>query len=227
MITVFTSDSSACSCSPPSSLCAFKMSATEKPGEFQQSDHLDVAKRPSAYSDFESTHSTKRTLALLSLILVFIGSQEPLYFVAYVLSGCLFPVAGSSRLFFKRRLQLHCRRSWWLGNLFVDGKSTRAICFCLKSSVQPTAYSLVLAATCPFTGSLSDLVGRRNLVLIGCTACIVGLIVIGTAHDMNVAIVGMAILGSGAGTTELTAVRLSFLLIAHKRNPNRSRGSRN
>lgn len=44
---------------------------------------------------------------------------------------------------------------------------------------------LALAAICPFVGALSDLIGRRNVSLVGACFLIVGMIVCSTAHTMN------------------------------------------
>lgn len=44
---------------------------------------------------------------------------------------------------------------------------------------------LALAAVCPFVGSLSDLMGRRYLALIGAGFLVLGMIVSSTAHTMN------------------------------------------
>ncbi|RDW72620.1 putative MFS drug efflux pump [Aspergillus mulundensis] len=65
---------------------------------------------------------------------------------------------------------------------------------------------LALAGVCPFVGSLSDLIGRRYVALIGATLVTVGMIVCSTAHSMNTFIAGMAIAGAGAGVNELTAL---------------------
>ncbi|KAL3472342.1 major facilitator superfamily domain-containing protein [Aspergillus californicus] len=65
---------------------------------------------------------------------------------------------------------------------------------------------LALAGVCPFVGSLSDLIGRRYVALIGATLVTLGMIVCSTAHTMNTFIAGMAIAGAGAGINELTAL---------------------
>jgi MFS family permease len=65
---------------------------------------------------------------------------------------------------------------------------------------------LALAAVCPFVGSLSDLLGRRYVALLGGFFLVLGMIVASTAHSMNVFIVGMALSGIGAGINELTAL---------------------
>lgn len=50
------------------------------------------------------------------------------------------------------------------------------------------AHLLALAAVCPFVGSLSDLMGRRYVAMLGATLIIVGVTVASTAHSMNVLI---------------------------------------
>jgi MFS family permease len=45
---------------------------------------------------------------------------------------------------------------------------------------------LALAGVCPFVGSLSDLIGRRYVALIGAVFIMVGMVVCSTAHTMNV-----------------------------------------
>ena len=48
-----------------------------------------------------------------------------------------------------------------------------------------TANLLATAAISPFVGALSDLMGRRYVAIIGNVTIIVGQIVCGTAHDMD------------------------------------------
>lgn len=45
---------------------------------------------------------------------------------------------------------------------------------------------LALAAICPFVGSISDLIGRRYVALLGASFLILGNIICATAHNMNV-----------------------------------------
>ena len=45
---------------------------------------------------------------------------------------------------------------------------------------------LALAAVCPFVGSLSDLMGRRYVAIMGAVLIIVGVTVASTAHSMNI-----------------------------------------
>ncbi|KAJ5612150.1 hypothetical protein N7510_005344 [Penicillium lagena] len=78
---------------------------------------------------------------------------------------------------------------------------------------------LSLAGVCPFVGSLSDLIGRRYVAIIGATLIVVGMIVCSTANTMNIFIAGMAIAGAGAGVNELTA-----LAATSEMAPTRKRG---
>ncbi|KAI9838957.1 MAG: hypothetical protein M1819_004165 [Sarea resinae] len=68
------------------------------------------------------------------------------------------------------------------------------------------AYLLSLAAVCPFVGSVSDVIGRRYVAIIGSFFIILGMTVASTAHIMNTFICGMALAGIGAGIVELTAL---------------------
>ena len=68
------------------------------------------------------------------------------------------------------------------------------------------AYLLALAAVCPFVGSISDIMGRRYVALMGGVLLVVSMVICSTAKDMNTFIAGMAIAGVGAGVCELTAL---------------------
>jgi len=68
---------------------------------------------------------------------------------------------------------------------------------------------LSLAAVCPFVGSISDIVGRRWVAIIGACFLIVGMIICSTAHSMNIFICGMVFSGVGAGINELTALAVT------------------
>ncbi|KAF8247960.1 MFS general substrate transporter [Wilcoxina mikolae CBS 423.85] len=77
---------------------------------------------------------------------------------------------------------------------------------------------LALAAVCPFVGSLSDLLGRRYVSLIGAGFLMLGMVVASTADTMNIFICGMTFSGMGAGICELTALAVtSELAPARKR----------
>lgn len=45
---------------------------------------------------------------------------------------------------------------------------------------------LALAGVCPFVGSLSDLIGRRYVAIIGSSLICLGMIVSSTANTMNI-----------------------------------------
>ncbi|KAF2772653.1 MFS multidrug transporter-like protein [Teratosphaeria nubilosa] len=68
---------------------------------------------------------------------------------------------------------------------------------------------LSLAAVCPIVGSISDLLGRRYVAIMGALFIIVGMIICSTAHNMNVFIGGMVFAGIGAGVNELTALAVT------------------
>lgn len=65
----------------------------------------------------------------------------------------------------------------------------------------PFVHSLGFAAVAPFAGSLSDAIGRRYLGIAGAVIVTVGMVVVGTAHKMPIAILGMGIAGAGSGIT--------------------------
>ena len=62
--------------------------------------------------------------------------------------------------------------------------------------------SLACAAVAPFAGALSDIVGRRYVALSGPLFTIIGAVILGTAHHMEIAIAGCAIAGVGAGISQ-------------------------
>ncbi|KAF2649930.1 MFS general substrate transporter [Lophiostoma macrostomum CBS 122681] len=68
---------------------------------------------------------------------------------------------------------------------------------------------LSLASVCPFVGSLSDLLGRRYVAIIGASFLVLGMIVASTAQTMNTLICGMTFAGVGAGINELTALAVT------------------
>ncbi|KIV93428.1 hypothetical protein PV10_04641 [Exophiala mesophila] len=75
-----------------------------------------------------------------------------------------------------------------------------------KASWIPVAYALVFSAISPFCGYLQDIMGRRNITLLGGVVVIVGNIIMATTHSFAQAIAGMAITGAGAAVGELTAL---------------------
>lgn len=68
---------------------------------------------------------------------------------------------------------------------------------------------LSLAAVCPFVGSLSDLVGRRWVSIVGASFLVIAMVICSTVHDMNYFICGMVFAGVGAGINELTALAVT------------------
>lgn len=58
---------------------------------------------------------------------------------------------------------------------------------------------MAAAAIAPIAGSLSDLFGRRYVGLCGSLLIITGMIVVGAARSIELAIAGMAIMGLGSG----------------------------
>lgn len=55
-----------------------------------------------------------------------------------------------------------------------------------RSTPQVLANLLALAGVCPFVGSLSDLIGRRYVAIIGVSLVCLGMIVSSTADTMNI-----------------------------------------
>ncbi|KAJ5122969.1 hypothetical protein N7448_009066 [Penicillium atrosanguineum] len=101
----------------------------------------------------------------------------------------------------------------------VDGSSNEAGLHESEKDIPVLANLLSLAGVCPFVGSLSDLLGRRYVAIIGASFICLGMIVCSTAHTMNIFIAGMAIAGAGAGVNELTA-----LAATSEMAPTRKRG---
>lgn len=75
-----------------------------------------------------------------------------------------------------------------------------------KASWLPVAATLAVAATCPFSGYLQDLMGRRNITLVATTILLLGIGLVGGARTFGQAVTGMALAGAGAGVGELTAL---------------------
>lgn len=51
---------------------------------------------------------------------------------------------------------------------------------------------LSLAAVCPFVGSISDLIGRRYVAIVGASLLVISMIICSTVHDMNYFICGVS-----------------------------------
>ncbi|KAK0302105.1 hypothetical protein LTR01_008960 [Friedmanniomyces endolithicus] len=117
---------------------------------------------------------------------------------------------------FKRAMSLTAMALLWTGSkipvyqfggippyIYADlGGTDRWIWFVL-------ANLLSLAAVCPFVGSLSDLMGRRYVAILGAAFVVLGMIICSTAHTMNIFISGMVFAGVGAGINELTALAVT------------------
>ena len=104
----------------------------------------------------------------------------------------------------------------------------------ISCNLQVLGGLLALAGVCPFVGSLSDLMGRRYVALIGSALLCIGTTVGATAKTMETFICplfhrycdlvltrtgGMTLVGAGAGITELTALAVTSELA-----PTRKRG---
>lgn len=68
------------------------------------------------------------------------------------------------------------------------------------------ANTLAITAVAPFTGYLQDLVGRREITIVGSVLICVGIALVGSAKAFGQGVSGMAIAGAGAGICELTAL---------------------
>ena len=133
-------------------------------------------------------------------------SSLPLWWLVLLLSYCMLFISLTT----DRRATIYlCGTRYGLRNAHVPchhftndrspGGTDRWVWFIL-------ANLLSLAAVCPFTGSISDLIGRRWVALIGAGCIVVGMIICSTAHTMNIFICGMVFAGIGAGVNELTAL---------------------
>jgi MFS family permease len=67
------------------------------------------------------------------------------------------------------------------------------------------ANTLTIAATAPFSGAVSDLIGRKWVAVTGLLFVIWGMLLVGLAQRIEIAIGGTALVGIGAGLAELIA----------------------
>lgn len=77
----------------------------------------------------------------------------------------------------------------------------------------PVSNTLAITAVSPFVGYLQDLLGRREITLVGLVIVMIGLALVGTAHSFGQAIAGMSLSGAGAGICELTSLAGSVHLL--------------
>lgn len=68
---------------------------------------------------------------------------------------------------------------------------------------------LALGAVCPFVGSMSDLMGRRYVALLGSGLLVISTVLAASAQSMGMFIAAMTIVGAGAGISELTALAVT------------------
>ena len=138
----------------------------------------------------------KRFMVLFSLIWLIVTSATPILFITAVLCKFLPRSQGLTAAYVVADIG-GAKSEAWLG----------------------TASTVATAAVAPFAGALSDLIGRRYVALSGSALIIIGMIVVGTAQRMDVAIGGTVIVGVGGGLAEL----VGFAGIAELA-PVRSRG---
>src|SRR5947207_7681026 len=112
--------------------------------------------------------TTKRIISFIAMAFLFTGSQIPVYlFGTHLISFLLLQPLNK----FQGAIPPY---------IYEDiGGVDRYIWFVL-------ANLLALAAVCPFVGSLSDLIGRRYVALVGAWLLIIGMIVSSSAHNMNI-----------------------------------------
>ncbi|KAF1812690.1 MFS multidrug transporter-like protein [Eremomyces bilateralis CBS 781.70] len=135
--------------------------------------------------DHEPKMTFKRFMSLVSMALLWTGSQIPVYLYGGAPPYIYGDIGGSDRW------------TWFI-----------------------IANLLALAAVCPFVGSISDLIGRRYVAMIGASFLVIGNIIGATAKSMNIFIAGHVFMGAGAGINELTA-----LAAASEMAPTRKRGT--
>lgn len=122
----------------------------------------------------------KRFMVLLSLVWLLVTSATPILFITAVLCK-------------------HFKLLSWLIKAYIVADIGGA----QSEAWLGTASTVATAAIAPFAGAISDLIGRRYVALLGSALIIIGMIVVGTAQRMDVAIGGTAIVGVGGGLAEL------------------------
>ncbi|MCJ1284543.1 hypothetical protein MMC26_003876 [Xylographa opegraphella] len=153
--------------------------------------------------DHEPPMSIHRFMSLVAMAFLWTGSQIPIYVFGGIPPYIYRDIGGADR---------------WIWFVSLECGTIRRP---FTDSVHKVlANLLALAAVCPFVGSLSDLIGRRYVALIGASFIVLGMIVSSTAHTMNIFICGMTLAGIGAGINELTALAATAELA-----PTRKRGT--
>ncbi|KAL5366016.1 putative MFS drug efflux pump [Aspergillus floccosus] len=144
----------------------------------------------------------RRFMGFTAMAFLWTGSQIPVYLLGGIPPYIYGDIGGVDRWV------------WFVcGPMSYDTNETEL------NNTQVLANLLALAGVCPFVGSLSDLIGRRYVAIIGASLVVIGMIVCTTAKTMNIFIGGMAIAGAGAGVNELTA-----LAATSEMAPTRKRG---
>jgi MFS family permease len=147
-------------------------------------------------TEIQSALTFRRLAALFSLNLLFVTAAMPTFFIGASLC--------TARSHFANELEVYVEAD-------IGGSSS--------VSWVVMANSIATAASAPFAGAISDLFGRRHVGLVGCILVGVGMTMVGTAREINVVIGGTALVGVGAGFSEVVAAA-GILELA----PVRSRG---
>lgn len=123
----------------------------------------------------------KRIAVLISLTLLWVSAAAPVFFITASL--CTNTLTVKTNLAFIEAEIGGQMSAAWIG----------------------MANTLATAATAPFAGAICDLIGRRQVSLLGLVFIFVGMTVMGTAQRMDVAIGGTSLVGVGAGLAEMVA----------------------
>jgi MFS family permease len=160
------------------------------------SDEVPTDSKRNAYavkgdeSDGKVVWNLKTRIAAVSLVMLYVGSSPLPLLWCFTLSE-LIQTGSQIPLYFVGGTLQFITAS--IGNAATIGWL-------------PVAYTLAVAATCPFSGYLQDLMGRRYIALMGCALLCVGAALVGTTHTIGQGVTGMALAGAGAGIGELTAL---------------------
>jgi MFS family permease len=76
-----------------------------------------------------------------------------------------------------------------------------------------TSFALASASTLPLYGKLSDIYGRKDLLIIAYLIFAIGLVLVGVGRSMGMLIVGRVVSGAGAsGMTALVSILITDLV---------------